>query len=319
MRGFRVKSTTAVQATSARRRPAGALGMAVALVLALLLAGCSAIGLAYNQSNVLVYWWLDDLVGFDRGQAQAVKGGLLDLLAWHRRQQLPAWAAHLDRLATEVTRDATADQACGWYQRLLTHRDAVLTQAAPLMAPVAASLTPAQLLHLERRFRERDEKWRKEHLQPDLGKREAELLDRTVERLERLYGSVPREQRQWLGDQLRGSPWDPQRWLAERQAHQRQTIDSLRQIRSKAGAAPTLGSSNEETLGLTRRWLQRVTQPSNETARGDIDRLVRHQCGLTADFHNRTTPQQRQHAADQLADWAREARRLAKSGSDQEP
>ena len=169
----------------------------------------------------------------------------------------------MDRLALEVTREATAEQACGWYQRLMAYRDTLYSQAAPLVAPDReATFTPAQLQHLERRFRERDDKWRKEHLQPDLKLREEEQLDRTVERLERLYGSIPREQKAWLGLQLRGSPWDAQRWLNERQSHQRITVDSLRQIRSRATAAPTTGSS-DDSLALTRRWLQRISQPSS--------------------------------------------------------
>jgi Family of unknown function (DUF6279) len=291
---------------------------AAAATLGLLLAGCSAVTLAYNQSSVLVYWWLDDLIGFDRSQAQSVKAVLPDLLAWHRRHQLPEWAADLDRLALEVARDATAEQACGWYQRMLGYRDALYGQVAPLVAPIATTFTPAQLQHLERRFRERDDKWRKEHLQPDLKLREEEQLDRTVERLERLYGSIPREQQTWLGVQLRGSPWDAQRWLSERQAQQRITVDSLRQIRSKAPAVPPPGGS-EDSLALTRRWLQRISQASSESARLERDRLVRHQCGLSADFHNRTTPAQRQHAAAQLSDWAREARRLMAGGAEHTP
>ena len=45
----------------------GALGLALAL------AGCSAIKLAYNNLPEVSYWWLDRYVDFTEGQSQQVR------------------------------------------------------------------------------------------------------------------------------------------------------------------------------------------------------------------------------------------------------
>ena len=235
----------------------------------------------YNQSTTLVYWWLDGLVDFDRRQTRPVKDALAATLAWHRQTQLPAVIEDLERLKAESLQDATAAQACGWWRRALSHRDAILSQAAPDLADIAVTLTPAQLRHLERKLTERDEKWRQERMQTDPAEREREQTERLVERIERIYGTVSKEQTVWLSDRLRRSPWDPARWLTERQAHQRTTLESLRQLQGRP-AGP-------EAVAATRRWLERITQPSSDTMRIEIDRLTQHQCTVSADFHNRTT------------------------------
>ena len=270
------------------------LGAVFLLVLSLGLGGCSTLSIAYNQSGTLTYWWLDGLVDFDRRQARQVRASLDELLAWHRQQRLPVILDALERLQTEVRRDATPEQACDWWQRLLAERDALLDQAAPATGKVAASLTATQRQHLERKFAQRDEDWRREHLQPEPEARNKAQLDRLADRLERLYGDLSREQTLWLGDQLKASPWDPALWLRERQAHQQQTLDYLRSVAETPSADPN---------PPTRRWLQRVFEPSQATVKPTLDRLTRHQCGVAAAFHNRTTPAQRQHAAEQLGRW----------------
>ena len=62
---------------------------------------------------------------------------------------------------------------------------------------------------------------------------------------------------------------------------------------------------------LLRTWASHSVRPGDEAARNYREQLVRFQCELAADLHNRTTPEQRTHAAERLQDWARDLRSAA--------
>ena len=66
------------------------------LVTLLVLQGCSAIKLGYQQLPTLSYWWLDNTVSFSGNQTPAAKEAIDQLFQWHRREELPGYAALLD-------------------------------------------------------------------------------------------------------------------------------------------------------------------------------------------------------------------------------
>jgi len=82
------------------------------LVLLFLLGGCSAMQTGYNNAPSLLYWWLDGYVDFNAGQADPVRDSLVSLQAWHRREELPAYATLLQRLQQDAGQDITPELAC---------------------------------------------------------------------------------------------------------------------------------------------------------------------------------------------------------------
>lgn len=68
-----------------------------------------------------------------------------------------------------------------------------------------------------------------------------------------------------------------------------------------------------QRLGLLRTWVGYTVRPSDDATRQYREQLVRFQCELAADLHNRTTPEQREHAAERLQGWARDLRSAAAS------
>ena len=62
------------------------------LLALLLLGGCSAVRVGYNQAPTLAWWWLDGYMDFDATQAPKVKDTLAQWFAWHRSTQLPDYA-----------------------------------------------------------------------------------------------------------------------------------------------------------------------------------------------------------------------------------
>ena len=83
--------------------------------LLLTLTGCSATQFIYNRVDVLVRWYLDDYVSFDRDQRAQFDERLDILLEWHRREELPEYVVLLDNalaiLDNGVPLDAARDMA----------------------------------------------------------------------------------------------------------------------------------------------------------------------------------------------------------------
>ena len=188
-------------------------------LLALVLMGCNAVRLTYNNAPQLAWWWLDGYVDFSREQAPQVQRGIDRWFEWHRATQLPEYAALLASVGREVLEPATPAQACRWQGRMRDALDPSLDRAIELAADLVPGLTEVQFRHLEQRFAKINDELRDDYLQPDLAERARESVKRTVERVERLYGTLNEAQKRLVAAGVAASPFDPALWLADRQRH----------------------------------------------------------------------------------------------------
>ncbi len=275
-----------------------------AALLVLGLAGCSVLRLAYSQADELGFWWLDGYVDFDDSQSPRVRDAIGRWFAWHRRTQLPDYAALLDRAATEVLQDTTAATTCRWFAELRQRADAAVEHALPEAAVIAAGFSTEQLLHIERQQAKNRAEFRADFLQPDPAERLARSVERATERAEQLYGRLGERQRQRIAQGVEASPFDAERWLAERQRRHRDLLTELRRLQGADanGGAPTAG---------LRAYWQRVQRSPDEAYRRYQDRLEAYNCELSAQLHNLTSPAQRQEAQRRLRGWQSDLRRLA--------
>ena len=265
--------------------------------VALVLSGCSALGLGYGQAPRLGVWWVDRYLDLDDAQGTQLRAALVRWQAWHRNGPLAADLALLEQAAQEARQDTTAEQTCQWLQRLEQRRDSYLATLAPALAELLPTLTAAQLRHLEARFAKNDADWRDEQLPRDPQKREQAAIDRVLDRTESLYGRLDRTQRDFIAERTRRSPWDPERWLVDRQARQRDTLDTF------AGWAASPGPLAQRQEQV-QRWLVRALQPSSAALRQQREEVIAYQCRFAAELHNRTTERQREHAAGKLLGYA---------------
>jgi hypothetical protein len=271
------------------------------ILAAVVLVACSTLRLGYGQGSTLAYWWLDRYVDFDRRQTPAVKQALTRWFDWHRQTQLGEDIRLLEQAANEVERDASAAQACDWWAVLLQRRDAYLRQALPAAAALAPQLRDEQLQHLRDHFRQQNEDWREDHLSADPARRQRVAQDKVIERADMLYQQLDRSQRAFVADRLRSSPWDPQRWLQERERRQADIVDTLRQI-NRSELSP------EQRQQSLQAWLERLSHPPGTDNQAHLEELVRYQCSFAADLHNRTSAEQRRHARQVLLGWAQDLR-----------
>ncbi|MEO7851271.1 MAG: DUF6279 family lipoprotein [Rubrivivax sp.] len=270
-----------------------------------LLSGCSALRIGYNQGETLAWWWIDAYVDFNGEQAPIVKQAVRQWFVWHRRGQLPDYAALLSTAQAEVLQPLTTARVCRWADDIRARIDTSISRAAQLAAPIVPSLNSPQLAHIEGHFRKVNDEFREEYLQDSPEARLKEGIQRAVERGEMLYGKLNEEQSRLVAAGMADSPFDAALWLAERQRRQRDILQVLRRL-SAPGGAPL---DRATVVAALQALAVRAQQPSDAYALYQR-RLTDYNCELAAQLHNTTTAKQRQVARDRLKGWEEDLRSL---------
>jgi hypothetical protein len=261
-----------------------------AVVLTLGLVACSTARLAYNQAPNLTYWWLDDHIDFTSVQTPQVRSKIGAFFEWHRRNELPMYSQRLQAWQALAQRDITPAEACTEFEAIRERIDAAAERMVAPMARVALQLDADQLANLQRRQAKSNEEFAEDHLQPDREQALDERLKKVVERSERFYGALTAEQRELLRDQLRRSPWDPERTQAERLRRQADLLKTVRELQANPAIA-------EQAV---RGHVTRISRSPTPGYPEYSARLVQHGCAQFAALHNSTTPDQRANAVQAL-------------------
>ena len=276
------------------------------LLAALLLSGCSAVKLAYNNAPELGYWWLDSSLDFNSAQSARVRADLNTLQNWHRQHELPLYVATLEKLQGLAGAEVSAGQLCAVADELRPRLQALLDGAEPTVLAISPTLTPAQLAHLTQHFDKRAAKWREEWLAGTVLDRRERRLKQLLERFEPFYGRLDKTQRAQLQSAVTDSIFDVDLTRRELLRRQQDTLQTLRRV---------LGDRRDETsVRLEMRGLiERAMVSPDPDYRQYAARLQLETCTTLAALHNRSTPGQRQHLTEALKDYESDARSLMTS------
>ena len=276
------------------------------LLAALLLSGCSAVKLAYNNAPELGHWWLDSYLDFTPGQSSRVRSDLATLQSWHRQHELPLYAATLEKLLGMAGTSVSAGQLCAVADELRPRLQALLDGAEPTVLAIAPTLTPAQLIHLTQQFDKRAEKWREEWLAGTVLERRERRFKQLLDRVEAFYGRLDKAQRAQLQSAVADSIFDADSNHREALRRQQDTLQTLRRV---------LGSKRDESgVQLEMRGLiARALSSPDPNYRSYASRLQFETCSTLAALHNSSTAEQRRHLTEALKDYESDARSLMAS------
>jgi Family of unknown function (DUF6279) len=274
----------------------------------LLLGSCSALRFGYNQADELAYWWLDGYFDFNETQSPRVRDALAEWHAWHRRTQLPDYAALLARARTEAPAPTTPERVCQWWETMRARIDSAFERAIPASADLMLTLTPEQVRHIERRYAKSNGEVRADFLQSDLAERRKESIRRATERVESFYGKLDDAQRARIAKSVSESPFDPEMWFAERTRRQQEALHMLRQLK------PENARPDQAQAALRVYYEHTLRSPRPEYVRY-VQALTEYNCGLAASVHNAATPAQRAVLVGKLKDWEADIRSLLAQSS----
>lgn len=189
-----------------------------------LLSACSTLSLGYPQLPRLAAWWIDGYLDLDREQSKQLDLALAELMAWHRRDELPHWQALL-RDADKLWAGAVSEgKLLRLEQAASDSVERTLAQAAPLAAPLLASLRPEQWQRLQRKLADKLEDWReRQHTRAAADRRG----ERFADALERWLGDLERPLRRQAEQEAQAWPSDADALAVEWAARQQLTLKGL--------------------------------------------------------------------------------------------
>jgi hypothetical protein len=204
------------------------LRFALLALVAALLVSCTFTRFAYNQADTVAAWMVDEYFDLDAQQKQDFKQRFQRFYAWHRHEQLPEYAQFMkaahNRLQAGLAREDVLWFADGIRGRVRT----AARQAAPEAAGLLATLTPAQVEHLQRKWEKDNRKYVKERkLNGTLAERQEVEGKRLIKQLEEWLAPLNDEQEQRVMAMVREFPQLEQQRHAERLRRQKEFIEAL--------------------------------------------------------------------------------------------
>lgn len=277
--------------------------------MSVILTGCSAVRLGYNNLPDIASWWLDSYIDFSDTQGPQAKAALQKLQTWHRKEELPAIAELLVQAQTLAPQNITPEQACKIWEGAQVRVESFIQESSRLAAPVVSQLSAKQMKHLEKEWASRNEDWKKQWLQGTPDSRIKKRVDLAAERFNSFYGDLNLEQRQVLKQQFLQSTWSPEASYQRRLKRQQEQLIALQAMSSEI-TKPAMPLAQVEK-SLQSLILQSV-RPQDA---GDLSKqlqLEQQSCQNLAQLHNTMSPAQRLKAQRKLKEYETDVRELMK-------
>lgn len=281
----------------------------VAVSMSVILTGCSAVRLGYNNLPDIASWWLDSYIDFSDTQGPQAKAALQKLQTWHRKEELPAIAELLVQAQTLAPQNITPEQACKIWEGAQVRVESFIQESSRLAAPVVSQLSAKQLKHLEKEWASRNEDWKKQWVQGTPDSRIKKRVDLAAERFNSFYGDLNLEQRQVLKQQFLQSTWSPEASYQRRLKRQQEQLIALQAMSSEI-TKPAMPLPQVEKA-LQSLILQSV-RPKDAGELSKQLQLEQQACQNLAQLHNTMSPAQRLKAQRKLKDYETDVRELMK-------
>lgn len=261
------------------------------LMAVVILGGCSRVGLAYRNLDIIIPWSLSDYLEMNAAQKDWFDERLKEHLSWHCTTQLPGYLGWLDRLQRMVeTNQVTAAELQARTDEAKLAIGQISRQITPSAVELLAQLDDKQVQEMQTAFAKDQRKRENEYLKEPLPKQISDRAERMEKRLTPWMGKLNAAQLQriqsWsesLGEQNRA-------WLDNRASWQKRFVATVQD--RKAPDFPTRIAKllqDRETF-----WTPEYREAYDRTEQAAISLLV--------DLMAQSTPEQRQRLLSKIAD-----------------
>lgn len=186
-------------------------------LLLVLFTGCSSTRFFYNRLDFLIPWYLSGYVDLERGQRQLLEDRVDAFLGWHRRSELPRYAALLARaeqsLDDRVSVETIETLALSAERKWLRLRDRALDE----LITVGEVLNDDQVAAFIAALRERQEEYEEKYLDRDDETYREEACERLIDNLEDYLGRLGRSRQRESCAMLQELRRSDGIWLSERE------------------------------------------------------------------------------------------------------
>lgn len=270
--------------------------LAAALLIAVLLAGCSTVRLVYDNAGTYLRWRAASYVDLEGPMADELDERIAGFLSWHRAQALPQYAALADEWARRFSRGLQPADLVWGYDALVTQARESLRAGAGRIAPLLERLSPEQIAHIERRLAEDNRKFARENLRGDDRERRRRRTERNVERLEDWVGTLSQAQLKRVEEYSQRAPLLDELRERDRKRLQGEFLAIVR-ARQAMKRLPEFAA----------HW-ERGRDPAYAAA---LEAARREYFAMALDLERSLSPEQRARALRELGRYAGEFRALA--------
>jgi hypothetical protein len=275
--------------------------LAAGLVLAAAVTGgCSMLRLGYGHFDTLAAMTADEYFELDPRQREEFTARFARLHEWHRRVELPEYAAFMADAKTRIERGATREDVLWLMGGVEARYRAIVRRGAGDAAVLLTTVTPAQLEVLQRRWERDNRKFAREHrVNGAAAEQRTARVRRMVKQIEEWTGPLSDEQEQRVIALADRMPPAERARHEERLRRQREFLELMAQ------------RGNGEFPARLREWLldwERGRPP--ERAR-TLEEARERRADVYLAVVQRLTPEQRDHLAGRIQGFIGDFTQLA--------
>lgn len=273
----------------------------MALLLAVVLGGCSAIRTVYNQADHVIAWHLNDYFDLDDAQKRFFHSRFASFHAWHRTHQLRNYAAFLQTAEQRLHRGPVPEDANWVREQIRMQARTLLAQVHEDVAALLASLSERQVAHARQRFERDNRKFAQERglgAAPDEQRRLRARRD--IEQIEHWTGPLDREQRNHVSTLSWQLPLDAEMRQRERVRRQQAFLALLAQR-----------NDGERFKARLQQWLLDWETPHTVSHQAAVERHAQARATMWIDVYSGLGPEERLKVLERLRGYTDAMRELA--------
>lgn len=273
------------------------LKVTLAFAAAWLLAGCTALRLAYDNADTYLLFRANSYLDLDAKGSDELDERIDEFFAWHRRTALPQYARLSEEAAKRVTRGLSREDLVWGYDSLVAQARQSLRFAAERVAPLLDRLTPQQVAYMEKRFAEDNRKFAREYLRGSEAEKRKRRTKRLEERLEDWVGNLSSVQAEKVKQFSERMPLYDELRAKDRQRMQAEFVDMIRK---------------REAQKRLPDWIANWDHGRDPAHLAASERFRQEYLALLLELDKTLAPEQRNRAAATLRRYAEDFRVLAR-------
>jgi len=204
------------------------LKMTLALGVAWILGGCSALRLAYENADTYLHYRANSYLDLEGKASEELEERIGEFFNWHRKNALPQYARIGEEAARRLDDGLSREDLVWGYDLLVAHARQSLRVAAERMAPLLDRLSAEQAAKMEKRFAEDNRKFAREYLRGSEPERRKRLAKRVEERLEDWVGNLSQSQLERVKQHSERAPLYDEMRDRDRKRLQGELLDMVR-------------------------------------------------------------------------------------------
>lgn len=277
----------------------------LALGLLALVAACSFTRFGYNQADTVASWMIDEYFDLDARQKQDFQKRFDRYYAWHRYEQLPEYAGFLRTARTRVQNGMGREDVLWFVDGLRNRYRIAMRKAAPDAAALLATITPAQIETLQRKWDKDNKKYVKEHkLNGTADERQEYEAQRVVKAFKEWLTGLNAEQEQRVTALVRDLPQIEQFRYGERLRRQKDFLELLAHR----------GEDHDRFTARVTEWLANWEHGRTADEQKKLDAWWAKRADIFVAVERMLTPDQRTASLEKMQAYADDCIKLASRG-----